>query len=129
MKYANFWQRLIGWLIDVIIMLPVSLTIHKSYIGNTIILSQLVFMVFEGTYYVSFWVNKNATPGMMLMKIKMTSNEKITLMKAILRYIGLYASLFSLGLGALWMLWDTNKQTWQDKIANTFVVNKEAEIN
>jgi uncharacterized RDD family membrane protein YckC len=118
-----------GWIVDVVITLPVSLIIHKSYIGNTLVLSQVVFMVFEGLYYVSFWLKKDATPGMMLFKIRLTSNTKLTLRKAILRYIGLYASLFSLGLGGIWMLWDVNKQTWQDKIANTFVVIKESEIN
>jgi uncharacterized RDD family membrane protein YckC len=122
MKFAGVWQRLMGWIIDVLITLPVSLIIHKSPIGKALILSQAVYMIFEGFYYISFWLIKGATPGMMLFKLKLITNNKLTLKASILRYIGLYISLFSLGLGSLWMMWDKNKQTWQDKIAKTFVV-------
>jgi uncharacterized RDD family membrane protein YckC len=27
-------------------------------------------------------------------------------------------------LGFLWMLWDPNKQTWHDKVAQTYVVRE-----
>ena len=39
-----------------------------------------------------------------------------------LRYIGRLASAFVCGLGYFWMLWDEQKQTWHDKIAQTVVV-------
>ena len=29
-------------------------------------------------------------------------------------------------LGWFWMLWDSEKQTWHDKVANTFVVPADA---
>jgi uncharacterized RDD family membrane protein YckC len=42
--------------------------------------------------------------------------------RGLLRYLGKVISGMALGLGYLWMLWDPERQTWQDKIANTFVV-------
>lgn len=41
--------------------------------------------------------------------------------KAIGRSLFTYFSGF-LMLGYLWMLWDSNRQTWHDKVASTFVV-------
>jgi uncharacterized RDD family membrane protein YckC len=123
MNYARSWQRLLGWVVDFIITFPIAWLIHKSSIGRTVLLSQLVFMLFEGTYYVAFWLIKGASLGMLLMKIKLSTDKKsLSLWRAISRYIGLNISIFCLGLGALWMLWDKRKQTWQDKMARTFVV-------
>jgi uncharacterized RDD family membrane protein YckC len=31
-------------------------------------------------------------------------------------------SAIALLIGYLWMLWDSEKQTWQDKVARTYVV-------
>ena len=42
--------------------------------------------------------------------------------KALLRYVGRYISGIPCGLGFFWALWDKEKQTWHDKIAETVVV-------
>ena len=42
--------------------------------------------------------------------------------RGLLRWIGRLASAAVCGLGYLWMLWDKEKQTWHDKIAQTVVV-------
>jgi len=42
--------------------------------------------------------------------------------RGLLRYLGKCVSGIALGIGYLWMLWDPERQTWQDKIANTYVV-------
>ena len=122
MKNAHTWKRFIGWMIDFAITFPISWIIHKSELGQTVFYSQMVFMVFEGTYYVLFWLLKSASPGMMAMRIRLFSQEPITFKRAVLRYIGLNISIFCVGLGALWVIWDNSSQTWQDKIAMTYVI-------
>jgi uncharacterized RDD family membrane protein YckC len=42
--------------------------------------------------------------------------------RAFIRWIGRLVSLIVFGLGYLWMLWDKEKQTWHDKMANAVVV-------
>jgi uncharacterized RDD family membrane protein YckC len=42
--------------------------------------------------------------------------------RALIRWICRWISLVALGLGYLWMLWDPEKQTWHDKLANAVVV-------
>ncbi len=127
MVYANLFSRLVGWVIDFLIMLPVALLIHHSEIGKRLLLSQSIFMFIECSYYVYFWIKKGATPGMMLLGIEMHSYDSLSLWRAILRYIGLYISIASLGLGSLVMVWDRKKQTLQDKIGRTIVVKAKDE--
>lgn len=126
-NYANIFQRLIGAGIDLTITFPVALLIHSSSVGGNSLTSQLMFMLFEGLYYILFWSFKSSTPGMMIMKIELSfENEKLSIKRAIFRYLGIYLSAISCGLGAIWMLWDRNKQTWQDKVANTYVIKTQA---
>lgn len=42
--------------------------------------------------------------------------------RAFIRWIGRFVSTIVLMLGYLWMLWDREKQTWHDKMANSVVV-------
>jgi uncharacterized RDD family membrane protein YckC len=42
--------------------------------------------------------------------------------RALLRYVGRIVSAIPCLLGYFWMLWDSEKQTWHDKIATTVVV-------
>jgi uncharacterized RDD family membrane protein YckC len=42
--------------------------------------------------------------------------------RGVIRYLGRLLSGLACGLGYLWMLWDREKQCWQDKIATTVVV-------
>jgi uncharacterized RDD family membrane protein YckC len=42
--------------------------------------------------------------------------------RAFLRYIGRIVSTIPIFLGYFWMLWDKEKQCWQDKVANDVVV-------
>ncbi|MDQ6820397.1 MAG: RDD family protein [Actinomycetota bacterium] len=38
------------------------------------------------------------------------------------RYIASILSALCILIGYLWMLWDTEKQTWHDKLSNSVVV-------
>lgn len=123
MSYASFWQRFVGFLIDVMITMPFVWLIFKSGISKDLIWPALPYVILQGVYYVAFWLIKSATPGMMLVKIRIvTDKEPLTLWRALVRYAGLCLSSFFWGLGGLWMLWDKRRQTWQDKLARTFVV-------
>ena len=42
--------------------------------------------------------------------------------QALVRWLMSIVSSFAFLLGYFWMLWDPEKQTWQDKVAGTYVV-------
>ena len=46
--------------------------------------------------------------------------------RGLVRYIARFLSAIVFFLGYFWMLWDPEKQTWQDKIAGTVVVPVDA---
>jgi len=74
----------------------------------------------------------NTTLGKRLVKIKVisVSGEKLSLIQIIIREtIGRMISGSFGGLGYLWALWDENKQTWHDKIANTYVIKDDSIVS
>lgn len=73
----------------------------------------------------TFWIKWGATPGKMLFKIKVVDSKtggKISLVQAILRYLGYFVSTVFLLLGFFWVLFDKDKRGWHDMIAKTRVV-------
>jgi len=72
-----------------------------------------------------FWMQKQATPGKTVIHAKIIdakTGEKPTVKQWILRYVGYFISLIPLGLGYIWVAFDSRKQGWHDKIAGTVVV-------
>ena len=75
------------------------------------------------TYF--FGSPRGQTLGMRAMGIRVYDFSKggpIGYGRGALRYVGLIVCAIPCFLGFLWMLWDKEKQTWADKIANTVVV-------
>lgn len=73
-----------------------------------------------------FWVRFGATPGKQLMDCRVVlvaTGEPPGWSRALLRYIGYFVSLLTLGLGFLWILWDPRRQGFHDKIAGTVVID------
>jgi uncharacterized RDD family membrane protein YckC len=86
-----------------------------------------VFLLILGAaYYIYMTGSRGQTLGKMIMKIKVVKSDgqpNIGYGTAFLREtIGRLLSSLIIDLGYLWMLWDSNKQTWHDKIAGTIVV-------
>lgn len=121
MNYASFWRRIFAGIIDSVIYVPFEILRVKYASQNTYIL--ILAYILIGAYFVFFWMRYSATVGMMLLQIQLVVKEgaRINFGRAIIRYIGLYISAYTI-LGGLWMLWDKNKQMWHDKLAGTYVI-------
>lgn len=131
-KYAGFWLRLLAYLIDYVILIVASKIIFGDRIVTTT--SNSVSAQFDGVfflipllYFILFWKFFSATPGKMLLKMKIISEknpDKLSWKDVILRYIGYFISGIVILLGFIWIGFDKKKQGWHDKIAKTFVVKK-----
>ena len=135
--YAGFLIRLVAkiidWLILFIILSPVYL-IPFLITGNPApenppILSMIYMAAWFAIlilYDIIFIKKYNATPGKMIMGIKVVKADKskITWGNAILRWLiyKLGSGWWVLFLGALWIIWDKKKQGWHDKAAKTIVI-------
>ena len=55
-------------------------------------------------------------------KVTTVDGGPVGIGKGLIRALVAYVSGFALGIGLLWMIWDSKKQTWHDKAAGTVVV-------
>jgi uncharacterized RDD family membrane protein YckC len=85
----------------------------------------LLNYVFPAIAVVLFWIARQATPGKMLLKLRVVDAKTLgplTPGQAIGRYLGYYVSILGLMLGFIWVGFDPRKQGWHDKLAGTLVI-------
>jgi len=139
LEFAGFWRRLAAFIIDGIIVaiivgaitsilfpftwLPFAGESHwiPFYRGSV---QNIISNAANLIYAVAFWSWRGQTPGKMLLNIKVirTDGSGISVGYAVLRYLGYIISGVALGLGFIWIAFDSRKQGWHDKIADTYVV-------
>jgi uncharacterized RDD family membrane protein YckC len=131
-NYAGFWLRVVASLIDSLLMLMVLTPILFIFFGNAFWMSGLVGMggfvvnyLLPALVVILFWVYKSATPGKMLLKLRIVdaaTGGKPTSGQLIGRYAAYYVSMLPLLLGFFWVAFDRRKQGWHDKLAGTLVI-------
>ncbi len=146
--YAGFVSRGVALLIDIgiisaVILGTIAVTnafisffdlrdILESIISN-VPLFQAVFRFFVAfgaaifvlLYETLFWtLTGGYTPGKYIMGVRIvrTNAHRITLGRALLRYIFWWISALALGLGFFWVLIDNQRQGWHDTVSGTYVI-------
>lgn len=98
--------------------------------GMLELLALLCLVFFSIIYYLGFWTTNGQTMGNTVVGLKVirTDGSRLSVGRALLRYIGyiINASVFSIGF--LWVVFDPKRQGWHDKLAGTLVVYKETEF-
>jgi uncharacterized RDD family membrane protein YckC len=118
---ANFGRRLGQYLIDAI--LTGAVTAILAEISTT-----LYWIGVLGT--IAYWVvlvggERGQTVGMMALSTRVVDSDtggSIGYGRAFLRLLIMVLGAIPIYLGWFWMLWDGQKQTWHDKVSNSFVV-------
>jgi len=126
-RCAGFWRRFAAYLLDGLILNVASWILGFTFSFLPLWLGSLVgiaFAIGSVIYFPAFWVWQGATPGKMLMGVKIvkTDGSPIGIGTAILRYVGYFVSALILFIGYLMIAWDGKKQGLHDKIAGTYVV-------
>lgn len=73
-----------------------------------------------------FWTRQNGqTPGKMAMNLRVVKADgsELSDIDAVIRAVGYYLSMFVMGLGYIWALFDNENRTWHDLITGTIVVS------
>jgi uncharacterized RDD family membrane protein YckC len=76
-------------------------------------------------YFTYFHGSTGQTPGDAALSIRVIDLQgggSIGYMRAFIRWIVSLVSALVILIGYLWMLWDSEKQTWHDKAAGSVVV-------
>jgi uncharacterized RDD family membrane protein YckC len=136
--YAGFWVRFLALLLDAIVLgvlsaalLPFSgpqFTVTGTGAGTVFAvnatanaLGTLVGLV----YFIGFWAWRGQTVGMMpfnMQVVGVADGKKIDVVRGLLRYVGIIISIIPLFLGLIWAAFDSRKQGWHDKMAQTVVI-------
>jgi uncharacterized RDD family membrane protein YckC len=126
MSYAGVGSRFVALLIDAILLSVVGSVIGAIF-GQSpgeAGAGSLISLIIGIAYYVYFIGSSGLTLGGRLLGCKVVdSNGQIpSYGTAAIRYVMSIVSGAVILLGYLWAFWDKNKQTWHDKVANTYVV-------
>jgi uncharacterized RDD family membrane protein YckC len=75
-------------------------------------------------YHIGFWTWKATTVGGIICQLRVVrvDGRRLGFADALVRGLSSIFSLAVVGLGALWILKDPERQAWHDKIAGTYVV-------
>jgi uncharacterized RDD family membrane protein YckC len=150
--YAGVVSRLVGFIIDVLIInivllfigwfvsitlallqnlsilgidfnsLPYITTI-VSIITDPIFISVFIFSVIF-FYYTFFTIFSGHTPGKAILGLRIVSTKgnKISFIRSTIRFFAYIPTLISLGIGFFWIIIDDQRQAWHDTLSGTFVV-------
>ncbi len=118
---AGFWRRFFASLLDGIVIGIVLVLLYLLLGTGGYVLGLLAGLA----YFTYFEGGRGQTPGKMALGIRVVSLEhggSIGYGKACLRYVVSILSGIVIDIGYLWMLWDSEKQTWHDKASGAIVV-------
>ena len=135
-SYAGFWRRFGAFVIDTVLLMaiiyPLLLWIYglDSFLdANGPIVKGpadlLISWVFPIVATLIFWKYRQATPGKMLLKIKIVDARTLGPLSTgqlFGRYFAYIVSTLPMFLGFFWIGWDARKQGWHDKLAGTVLI-------
>jgi uncharacterized RDD family membrane protein YckC len=113
--FLNFFR-----LLKVVNFITVWLQDINSNLGTGVVLTVLLVIA----YFSFFWSLVGYTPGKALLSLKVVRPDGTnpSFGRSILRFFSYWISAIPLFLGFFWVIWDSKRQGWHDKIAGTQVV-------
>ncbi|HUB68685.1 MAG TPA: RDD family protein [Candidatus Methylacidiphilales bacterium] len=138
--YASVLRRFVavfidGIIIDIFVFLPLffilgagGFLLHQGISPLTNVMIIIVEYLFPALYEIIFIGRYGATPGKMVMKIKVVTVDRapMTYGRSTGRYFSKMLSGIILGIGYLMAIWDEEKRALHDRICKTRVVINDA---
>ena len=144
MHYAGFWKRLAATLIDLVVLTVVIALLLWAIYGDAYLnraqpapgnlpalflgpADAIIQIVLPIVLVFVFWKYRSATPGKMLLSLKIVdarTGKAPSTAQWIGRFFAYLVSTVPFGLGFLWIAFDRRKQGWHDKLAHTVVITE-----
>jgi uncharacterized RDD family membrane protein YckC len=136
LEYVGFWARVGAALIDSVLVLIVTVPLLVAIYGRAYFGGQqkgfiagpadfLISWVAPAVAAIAFWLYMQATPGKMAVSARVvdaSTGNTLSVGQSVGRYLAYFVSILPLGIGLLWVAFDSRKQGWHDKLAGTVVV-------
>ncbi len=138
-RFGGFWRRFLAVIIDsIIIYIPVLLIATSLGLGSAETgdgsfsfnlggrgtLLSIVMTVLYDTILLTLLNGRTIGKLLLGMRVTGANGQRISFGQALGRSLMKIISLYALGLGCLWVVWDRQKQGWHDKVAHTYVVKR-----
>lgn len=135
---AGFWIRALAYVIDAIVMLPVTWTIERimqvdpgAPLTPATIPAFMAAACFQGISWLVYCAllesgEWQGTVGKLALGLRVTDLEgrRISILRAALRHVAKYLSLILLGIGFLMIAFQEQKRGLHDLIAGTRVIRR-----
>ncbi|MCG6534634.1 MAG: RDD family protein [Syntrophales bacterium LBB04] len=146
-RYGGFWRRGAAILIDklilyflfmILVLLEFMVLPARPYspypdtasgiwgpVTDSFLIGHIiVFSLMGAVYFTYFHAATGQTPGKMLFKLKVlrTTGKSLTYGASFLRWACYIISVIFLYIGFIWAAFDSRKQAWHDKLADTLVI-------
>jgi len=135
-RLAAFWQRLLGYFIDLIVAVvlwaPLEFTWRRYVLHQHDIhdmnwdfheKGNIVVMVLYWGLLNYFWNGRTVGKWIARTRVMSLTSERIGLWQSIERALGYGAAILEGSLGFWQFFWDRNRQCAQDRLAETIVVD------
>ncbi|MBN1410433.1 MAG: RDD family protein [Spirochaetales bacterium] len=131
---AGFFRRLLAVLIDNLIVTVVTVAVinvisavlpaEGSSAGMWVGVLAGGLVLIGSAYTVIFWILRGATPGKIALRIKIIGADggRLSIGKALVRFLALFLSAAPALIGYLRSLLDPERKTWHDLLSGTRVV-------
>lgn len=97
---------------------------HNAHTPLLRIAFQVYLALVAGMYFIAFWLRGGQTLPMKTWHLRLVTTDggPIGAKQAALRYLLALLSVFLLGFGIVWALFDRDRQFWHDRMAGTRIV-------
>ena len=128
---VGFLSFMLAFVIGFIAIFTSMISTGQEGTSTLELLTMASLLFFSIVYYVGFWSNEGQTMGMTVVGLKVirTDGSRLSVGRALLRYIGYIVNAFLFSIGFIWVAFDPKRQGWHDKLAGTLVVFVETEFN
>ncbi len=135
--YGGFWVRFVSVVIDSVIMtvvnIPIQIILRLLGLGffdatgihfGALGIVYLISLLLNAAYYTYFWSQRGATPGQMIMSLKVVTADggPLTVGRALGRFFAYILSGFTFTIGFIIAAFDAQKRALHDYICGTRVI-------
>lgn len=128
---ASLSRRLLAIFYDFLLLLGILFTVSACAVainrGEAVThpLYYLALLATTFVFYGWFWTHGGQTLGMRTWKIQIITDngEKITWKRSAIRFAAAILALLPAGIGLLWMLFDSERLAWHDKMSSTRLIS------
>ena len=126
---AGLFIRLLAMIYDALVVLGIwifTIVLLVTITGDAVVGAWVQSLLFVElfAFFAYFWMKRGQTVGMLAWRLRLVSNDPISLRTVLLRFVGALLGAVCFFIGYIWVLFDTEGRSWSDMLSNTQIVRE-----